>query len=109
GDARTTYMINVGAKAVRLHGDRPIGQPDRRDVSVRPDARTAGKPPRQSTIGQFELMGGAHQRRLEGVMGRRGVVGEIGGHWRDGEWSGFDVRYPTSHAPVKRRSNPKLH
>jgi hypothetical protein len=56
---RAARVMDIGAKSICLHRDWPVRQPDRCDVGVGPDAGTAGKPPRQSALGQFELMGGA--------------------------------------------------
>ena len=51
--------------------DRPVGQTDRRDVGVGPDPGPAGDLPRQSGIGQLEVMRRSDQRRLVGVLGLR--------------------------------------
>jgi hypothetical protein len=35
------------------------------------------------------------------------VTAPIHFNWKPPEWSGFDIRHPTSSEPAKRMSNPK--
>ena len=86
-DAPAAGTFDIGAKAAGLHRHRPVRQTDRRDIGIGPDPGPAADLPRQSGIGQFELMRRPDQRRLVGILVVRAPSPSVA-------WFGSDVGNP---------------